>query len=716
MRVLESLPRDIGKARARLSMTSMVRIGAKPGDVLLLSGRKEAAATAWPSDQDDTPSEAVRLDGSMRRNLGAALNDYIEVSKGGGRQASSVVLATVSQGVNIDTEFEAFVKNRIKGMPLVEGNTISVVILGSPMNFQVVRTSPRGVAIVNEATSLHVKAGVAGTVTEVRVTYDDVGGLKPQLGRLREIVELPLRMPELFGRLGIEPPRGVLLYGPPGCGKTMIAKALATESQAKFFAINGPEIMSKYYGETEAKLRDFFKEAKESAPSIIFIDEIDAIAPRREDVFGEVEKRVVAQLLSLMDGLSERGNVMVIGATNRIDDVDLALRRPGRFDREVEIGVPNTAGRLEVLQIHTRGMPLDSDLDLKRLSEITNGYTGADLTALCREAALNALRRVVPHADSLPKIPAATLEKLKVALPDFLMAHKDIVPTALREFYVEMPTVKWEDVGGLDGVKEALSDNLAAAIRRPQDFKRLGIEPPRGVLLYGPPGCGKTTMAKALATESRANMIVVKGPEILSRWVGESEKGIREIFRKARSSSPCLVFFDEIDSLGKARGEQTEGWAGETVLSQMLTEMDALYSGEGVFVVAATNRPDILDPALLRPGRLGMLVYVPPPDELSRLKILKIKTARMPVAADVDLRSVARASVNYTGADLEAACRAAGLSCLKRGDDRVSMKDFELALSTVRPSFTEEMQQWYREIEKKLSASLLRARAAPPYT
>ncbi|MEM3829134.1 MAG: AAA family ATPase, partial [Conexivisphaerales archaeon] len=571
------------------------------GDVLFIRGRNEAAATAWPSDQDDTPADAIRLDGSMRRNLGAALNDYVEVSKGIVKQASSVVLATVSQGVNIDTDFESFVKNRIRGMPLVEGNTISVVILGNPMNFQVEKTSPRGIVIVGDATSLHVRVSQAEGVSEVRVTYDDIGGLKPQLNRLREIVELPLRLPELFGRLGIEPPRGVLLYGPPGCGKTMIAKALATESQAKFYAINGPEIMSKYYGETEAKLRDIFKEAKENAPSIIFIDEIDAIAPKREEVFGEVEKRVVAQLLSLMDGLTERGNIVVIGATNRIDDVDLALRRPGRFDREVEIGVPNTAGRIEVLQIHTRGMPLDSDVDIKRLAEITNGYTGADLKALCREAALNALRRIVPQVDSYAKVPAATLEKLKVTLGDFLMAHKDIVPTALREFYVEMPNVRWEDIGGLEEIKDLLIDNISTAIRRPFDYKKMGIEPPRGVLLYGPPGCGKTMIAKALATESQANMIVVRGPEILSKWVGESERGIREIFRKAKASSPCIVFFDEIDSIGKARAEASEAWSGETILSQLLTEIDSLYTGEGVFVIGATNRPDMLDQALLRP-------------------------------------------------------------------------------------------------------------------
>jgi transitional endoplasmic reticulum ATPase len=715
LKVMESLPRDIGKARARLSMASMAVIGLKPGDALLIRGKKDAAATAWPSDADETPPEAIRLDGSLRRNLGAALNDVVEVSKSVVKPASSVSLAAVTSGVNIDSEFQSFVKNRIKGMPLVEGNTISIVVLGNPMSFLVVRTSPRGVVAVNDTTSLHVRAGAAEVAAELRVTYDDVGGLGTQLRKLREIVELPLRQPELFSRLGIEPPRGVLLYGPPGCGKTMIAKALATESQAKFYAINGPEIMSKYYGETEAKLRDMFKEAKENAPSIIFIDEIDAIAPKREEVFGEVEKRVVAQMLSLMDGLSERGNVIIIGATNRIDDVDLALRRPGRFDREVEVGVPNTQGRLEILQIHTRGMPLDSDVDPKRLAEITHGYTGADLKALCREAALNALRRVVPQAETFSKVPAATLERLKVNLSDFMMAYRDIVPTAMREFYVEMPNIKWEDVGGLDEIKEVLSDNISFAVKKPHEFKKMGIEPPRGVLLYGPPGCGKTMIAKALATESRASIIVVRGPEVLSKWVGESEKGIREIFRKAKASAPCVVLFDEIDSIGKTRTDFSEGWTGETVLSQLLTEIDSLYSGEGVFIVGATNRPDILDAALLRPGRLGMLVYVPPPDELSRLKILKIKTSSMPLASDVDLQSVAKLSSNYTGADLDSVCRQAALLALKRGSDRVSMKDFERALSMVRPSFTPEMHAWYKEVEKRLMAGLLRNRSQPPY-
>jgi len=715
LKVMESLPRDIGKARARLAMSAMASIGLKPGDALLIRGKKDAAATAWPSDADETPPDAIRLDGSLRRNVGVALNDMVEVSRSTVKPASSIILSATTGNVNIDSDFESFVKNRMKGMPIVEGNTISIVVLGNPMTFVVAKTSPRGVVSVTESTSLHVRVGAGEVSTELRITYDDIGGLGHQLRKLREIVELPLRQPELFNRLGIEPPRGVLLYGPPGCGKTMIAKALATESQAKFFAINGPEIMSKYYGETEAKLREIFKEAKENAPSIIFIDEIDAIAPKREEVFGEVEKRVVAQMLSLMDGLSERGNVIIIGATNRMDDVDLALRRPGRFDREVEIGVPNTAGRLEILHIHTRGMPLDSDVDLKRLAEITNGYTGADLKALCREAALNALRRIIPQADSFSKVPSSTLEKLKVNLSDFMSAYKDIVPTAMREFYVEMPNVKWDDIGGLEEIKETLSDNVSRAIKRPQDFRKMGIEPPRGVLLYGPPGCGKTMIAKALATESKANMIVVRGPEILSKWVGESEKGIREIFRKAKASAPCMVFFDEIDSIGKARTEFSEGWTGETVLSQLLTEIDSLYTGEGVFVIGATNRPDTLDAALLRPGRLGLLIYVPPPDEKSRLSILRIKTSSMPLASDVNLEHIARLSNNYTGADLEAVCRQAALSALKRSSDKVSMKDFEVALASIRPTFTSEMHAWYKEIEKRLTASMLKSKTPPPY-
>jgi len=716
LKVQEALPRDIGKARARLPMAAMMKIGVKPGDFLELKGREIAAAAAWPSD-DDSGSSLVRIDGSIRRNLGVTLNEFVDVSKAVVRAATGVILAPLSRSVQLDEDFESFVKNRIKGMPLVEGSSLSIVVLGNPVSFKVLRVSPKGIVVSEDSTRLKIETKLAeALMTDQRVTYEDIGGLREQLRRLREIVELPLRFPELFARLGIEPPRGVLLYGPPGCGKTMIAKALANESQAKFYSINGPEIMSKYYGETEAKLREIFKDARESAPSLVFIDEIDAIAPKREEVFGEVEKRMVAQLLSLMDGLSERGNVVVIGATNRIDDVDLALRRPGRFDREVEIGVPNTGGRLEILQIHTAGMPLAGDVDLKRLSSITNGYTGADLKALCREAALGALRRVVPHSEiDIRSVPSSALEKLTVDMEDFLEAYKGIVPTALREFYVEVPQTRWEDVGGLDKVKEALSENIIEAVRHPEEFKKKGIEPPRGVLLYGPPGCGKTLLAKALAAESQTNLIVIRGPEILSKWLGESEKAIRDIFRKARSSSPCIILFDEIDSVGKTRYASEEAWSGETVLSQLLTQIDALYSGEGVFIIGSTNRPDLLDPSLLRPGRLGLLFYVAPPDEDGRLSIIKILVSHMPLASDVDLASLAKLTVNYTGADLDSLCREAGLSAIRRKSDTISSADFASGLERVKPGFSKEAEDWYVELDKKLRSQVMKDQKQSQY-
>ena len=710
LKVQEALPRDIGKARARLPMDAMMKIGVKPGDFLELKGKLVGAATAWPSDADESGAGLVRIDGSIRRNLGVTLNEFIDVGKAAVKSATSVVLAPLSKSVQLDEDFESFVKNRIRGMPLMEGSSLSIVVLGNPVNFKVIKVSPRGIVVAEQSTKLKVEAKLAESfLTEQRITYEDIGGLREQLRRLREIVELPLRFPELFSRLGIEPPRGVLLYGPPGCGKTMIAKALANESQAKFYTINGPEIMSKYYGETEAKLREIFKDAKESAPSVIFIDEIDAIAPKREEVFGEVEKRMVAQLLSLMDGLSERGNVVVIGATNRIDGVDLALRRPGRFDREVEIGVPNTDSRLEILQIHTRGMPLAGDVELKRLSSITNGYTGADLKALCREAALGALRSVIPQTEiSVQTVPTSTLERLSVDMEDFLEAYKGIVPTALREFYVEVPQTFWGDVGGLEEIKEALSENIVQAVKHPEEFKKKGIEPPRGVLLYGPPGCGKTLLAKALAAESQTNLIVIRGPEILSKWLGESEKAIRDIFRKARSSSPCIILFDEIDSVGKARYASDEGWSGETVLSQLLTQIDSLYSGEGVFIIGSTNRPDLLDSSLLRPGRMGLLFYVAPPDETGRLAILKILVSHMPLSPDVDLTSIAKSAVNFTGADLESLCREAGLSAIRRKSETVSAADFAQGLEHVKPGFSKEVEDWYAELDKKLRSQVVK--------
>jgi transitional endoplasmic reticulum ATPase len=536
---------------------------------------------------------------------------------------------------------------------------------------------------------------------KLRVTYEEVGGLGHEVKAMREIVELPLKHPELFSRLGVEPHSGILLYGPPGCGKTLIAKVLASESEANMFLINGPEIMNKYYGETEAKLRDMFKEAKDNSPSIIFIDEIDAIAPKREEAYGDVEKRVVAQLLALMDGLTDRGNVMVLGATNRPDSIDPALRRPGRFDREFEISVPNDDGRLEILLIHTRGMPVADDIDLKDLASELHGYTGADIKSLCREAAMKSIRRYLPEIDlESEKIPSEVLQSMQIKLIDFYDAMHEVVPTAMREFYVERSKIWWQDVGGLEEVKEALTDNLIAAMKEPTKFTKMGIKPPKGALIYGPPGCGKTLIARALATESGANMILVKGPELLSKWVGESEKGIREIFRKAKAASPCVVIFDELDSL--VRSKSGEGGVSETVLSQLLTEIEEGISSR-VVVVGITNRPDVLDNSLLRTGRLDLVLYVAPPDERGRLEIIKILTAKMPLDKDVKLQEIAVATQNYSGADLAALCRETAIHAMRKNSVKISSKDFADSLKQVRPSITKEVDQWYNNVRESIS-------------
>ncbi|MEM3969559.1 MAG: CDC48 family AAA ATPase, partial [Thermofilum sp.] len=532
-----------------------------------------------------------------------------------------------------------------------------------------------------------------------RVTYDDIGDLEEAKQKIREMVELPLRHPELFKRLGIDPPKGILLYGPPGTGKTLLAKAVANETDAYFIAINGPEIMSKFYGESEQRLREIFEEAKEHAPAIIFIDEIDAIAPKREEVTGEVEKRVVAQLLALMDGLEARGDVIVIGATNRPNAVDPALRRPGRFDREIEIGIPDKRGRLEILKVHTRSMPLAKDVDLEKLAEITHGYVGADIAALCREAAMKALRRVLPKIDlEREEIPVEVLETIEVTMEDFMNAYREITPSALREIEVEVPTVRWTDIGGLEEVKQQLREAVEWPLKYPDSFRRLGIDPPKGILLYGPPGTGKTLLAKAVATESEANFVSIKGPEVFSKWVGESERAVRELFRKARQVAPSIIFIDEIDALAPMRGlVSTDSGVTERVVSQLLTEIDGLERLEGVVVIAATNRPDIIDPALLRPGRFDRLIYVPPPDEKARLEILKVHTRNMPLAEDVDLLEIAKKTEGYTGADIEVLVREAGLLALRENIniDKVYARHFEEALKKVKPSLTQDIIKFY---------------------
>ncbi|MEW6604332.1 MAG: CDC48 family AAA ATPase [Thermoproteota archaeon] len=706
LRVAEARHRDVGKRRARIDSSHMEQLGIQSGEVIEIAGKRSTAVTAWPADEEEKETDIIRIDGQTRKNAGVGLNDLLSVKKIDCKQAKSVTLMPLGDSsITVDKEFCDFVKNRLKGYPVTEGDEISVVILGNQMDFKVERVAPKTIARIERPTKLTIMAETTSD-RKPRVTYEEIGGMKEQIKRLREIVELPMRHPEVFARLGIEPHSGILMYGSPGCGKTLIAKALASESEANFFIINGPEIMNKYYGETEARLRDIFKEARESSPSIIFIDEIDAIAPKREEAFGDVEKRVVAQLLALMDGMSDRGQVIVLGATNRPESLDPALRRPGRFDREIEIGVPNAEGRLEILQIHTRGMPLSDDIDLQDLAAELHGYTGADIKALCREAAMKALRRYLPEIDlEGDKISPEILEGMVITNRDFKEGMKEIVPTAMREFYVEVARVKWNDVGGLYEAKRTLHDNLITAIKEPDKFSKMGIKPPRGALLYGPPGTGKTLLAKALATESNANIIMVRGPEVLSKWVGESEKAIREIFRKAKASSPCIVVFDELDSLARPRGQEEDMSGNERVLSQILTEMDDSGSS-GVVVVGITNRPDLIDTSLLRPGRLDLIIYVGPPDEKARQEILRIITQPMPLGSDVDLASIGQSTKSFSGADLVALCREAAVNAMQGKSDVVSNADFAKAIRLVRPSITKDVEDWYESIRKNITYAM----------
>ena len=705
LRVAEAKHRDVGKRRARIDPRYMTSLGIQAGEVIELVGKRSTPVTAWPADEEEKENDIIRIDGQTRKNASVGINDLLNLKRIDCKQAKSVTLMPLGESsITVDKEFCDFVKNRLRGFPVNEGDEISVVILGNQMDFKIEKVAPKSIAKIERATRLSIMAETT-TDRKPRVTYEEIGGMKDQIKRLREIVELPMRHPEVFARLGIEPHSGILMYGSPGCGKTLIAKALASESEANFFIINGPEIMNKYYGETEARLRDIFKEARESSPSIIFIDEIDAIAPKREEAFGDVEKRVVAQLLALMDGMSERGQVIVLGATNRPESLDPALRRPGRFDREIEIGVPNGEGRLEILQIHTRGMPLAEDINLQELASELHGYTGADIKALCREAAMKALRRYLPEIDlEGDKISPEMLEVMVITTRDFKEGMKEIIPTAMREFYVEVARVKWNDVGGLYEAKRALHDNLITSIKEPEKFAKMGIKPPRGALLYGPPGTGKTLLAKALATESSANIIVVRGPEVLSKWVGESEKAIREIFRKAKASSPCIVVFDELDSLARPRG-QDDMSGNERVLSQMLTEMDDAGSA-GVVVIGITNRPDLIDTSLLRPGRLDLIVNVGSPDEKARLEILRIITAPMPLADDISLDSIAISTKNFSGADLVSLCREAAVNAMQSRSEIVSNADFVKAVRLVRPSLTKDVEEWYESVKKNMTYAM----------
>jgi transitional endoplasmic reticulum ATPase len=709
LRVAEARQRDVGYGIARIDREVGASAGLATGDIIEIRGRKLAAATLWLGYLEEE-KDIIRIDGYIRSNAGVSLNEYVIVRKANVKEAQLVVLAPVNNTIKPDENFTKLVKSRLIEYPLVQKNVIPVLFFGNLFNFAVLQTRPSGVVKITPKTKLVIHSRpVQEKTLSTNVTYEDIGGLHEQIQKIREMVELPLRYPELFQKLGIDPPKGVLLYGPPGCGKTLLAKAVATEAEANFFLINGPEIMNKYYGETEAKLREIFRKAEEEAPSIIFIDEIDAIAPKRSEVTGEVEKRVVAQLLALMDGLESRGQVIVIGATNRPNALDPALRRPGRFDREIEIGIPDKKGRKEILQIHTRGMPLAPDVDIDKLAEITKGYTGADLAALCREAAMKCIRRILPSIDfNEEKLSPEILDQLVVTMRDFLEAYKEITPTALREVEIETPNVTWDDIGGLEDVKQKLIESIEWPIKYADRFEKLGIKPPKGVLLYGPPGCGKTLLAKAVATESEANFITIKGPEIYSKWVGESERAIREVFRKARQAAPCVIFLDEIETLIPRRDmlDDSSGVA-HRVTSTLLAEMDGIEELRDVIVIGATNRPDLMDPSALRPGRFDRLIYVPPPDERGRYQILKIYTRKMPLAEDVDLAKLAAMTEGYSGADLESLCREAGLAALRRSPDAelVTWADFQEALKLVKPSINPQMLKEYEKISEVLRSS-----------
>jgi len=702
LRVETAGARDVGRKIGRLPRKVMNLLNVSSGDYIEVESDKGSTVLQVLPTLREEDDYTIRIDGYTREALGVGVGDIVRVRRIEVVKGTKVVLAPTIP-MRWDRGFVEYVKEQLLYKPVKRGEVvfISYYFLPEPIKFVVIATHPQQVVYVDSDTFLDlreepVKEEVVRR-TVPKITWEDIGDLEEVKERIREIVELPMRHPELFKHLGIEPPKGVLLYGPPGVGKTLLAKALANEIGAYFIAINGPEIMSKYYGESEQRLREIFEEARKNAPAIIFIDEIDSIAPKREEVIGEVEKRVVAQLLTLMDGLEGRGDVIVIGATNRIEAVDPALRRPGRFDREIEIPMPNKQGRLEILQIHTRNVPLAEDVNLAKLAEITHGFTGADLAALVKEAALNAIKRVLNGVNIDEDIPSEIYSNLAVSMDDLINALKAVHPSGLRELYVEVPEVRWSDIGGLEEVKQELREAVEWPLKNPASYERLGVEPPRGILLYGPPGCGKTLLAKAVATESGANFIAIKGPEILSKWVGESEKAIREIFRKARQVAPAIIFFDEIDSIAPLRGFSGDSYVSERVVSQLLTEMDSIEKIKNVVVIAATNRPDLVDPALLRPGRLDKLIYVPSPDVKARLEILKVLTRRTPLSPEVSLEEIARKTEGYSGADLTALVREAALNVLRRNREaiQVSMEDFEYALRKVPPSLTQEIIKFY---------------------
>jgi transitional endoplasmic reticulum ATPase len=660
LKVLEAYTRDVGRGVARIDYDSMDSLSASTGDVIEIRGKRRTVAKCLPLYPSDEGKGIIRIDGLVRNNAGVAIGDTVVVRKIKAVPAEKVIVAPLEAIPPID---ERYLADALESVPLIKGDNVMVPYFGGRLTFQVIGVTPAADAVlVTQKTIFHI-AEKGETLRGVpQVTYEDIGGLKEEIQKVREMIELPLRHPEIFEKLGIEAPKGVLLYGPPGTGKTLLAKAVANETSAHFISISGPEIMSKFYGESEARLREIFKEAKENAPSIMFVDEIDSIAPKREEVMGEVERRVVSQLLSLMDGLEARGKVIVIAATNRPNAIDPALRRPGRFDREIEIKVPDKRGRLEILQIHTRNMPLDTDVDQDRVAAVTHGFVGADLEYLCKEAAMKCLRRLLPELNlEDEKLAPETLDKLIVSMNDFENAIRDVMPSAMREVYLESPDIPWSAIGGLEEVKRELQEAVEWPLRYPSLYKELNHTLTKGILLHGPSGTGKTLLAKAVATESEANFISVKGPELLSKWVGESEKGVREIFRRARQAAPCVVFFDEVDSISPTRGGigMGEGGVGihtgtERMVSQLLTEMDGIQEMHGVVIIAATNRIDMIDTAFLRPGRFDKIIYVPNPDMKTREKILEIHTKGKPISRDIDIKKIADKTEGFSGADVSA--------------------------------------------------------------
>jgi transitional endoplasmic reticulum ATPase len=714
LEVAKAYPNDSGRGIARLDPDTLLHLKLSPGDIIEIEGADRTAAKVWRADRQDWNTDTVRIDGFTRQNADVGIGERVTIRKAEATKAERLVLAPPEEAsVQFGSDAAGMVKRQILKRPVVERDIVPVMSStnhpfmrspGQAIPLIAVETEPDGVGLVTEDTEVELREEpISGfEKTGGGITYEDIGGLKGEIQRVREMVELPMKHPQIFKKLGIEPPQGVLLHGPPGTGKTLLAKAVANETSASFFSIAGPEIISKYYGESEQQLREIFEDAKDESPSIIFIDELDSIAPKREDVTGEVERRVVAQLLTMMDGLETRGQVIVIAATNRVDSVDPALRRPGRFDREIEIAVPDEAGRKEILQIHTRGMPLSDDVSLDHLADETHGFVGADIESLTKEAAMKALRRYLPEIDlDEEDIPPSLIDRMIVKRQDFGGALGEVEPSAMREVLVELPKITWDDVGGLEEPKQNVKEAVEWPLSSPEKFDRMGIEPPKGVLLYGPPGTGKTLMAKAVANETNANFISVRGPQLLSKWVGESEKAIRQTFRKARQVSPTVIFFDELDSLAPSRGNEVGNNVSERVVNQLLTELDGLEEMENVMVIGATNRPDMIDPALLRSGRFDRLVFIGEPEQEGREQILKIHTQDSPLAADVSLREVAEITDGYVGSDLESIAREAAMVALREDEDAeaVDMRHFRDAMEHVRPTITDDIMDYYDRIE-----------------